>query len=253
MGVYDTEIITGYLEHCDDIGELKKQILSKLQDQRDRCKEKIEQILNESGYSCKQLALLCGVSEPAVRKWRKGSLPQNRDMFIRIGFAAGYHIDEMNSFLQRYGRCPKLYFKSLEDCVCMFVLNSKSLPHTYRCYEDVLNYVKGELERESLSEQFAYSTSQLSAYFANLDSMEEMIRFAKPVRHPIKTRIPGCMIISSHICESICTMLWMTGMSAFIPWHQSQSGLPLFVTAFQRSGTGSGSHYGKRSFLWVCT
>ena len=179
MGIYDTEIITGYLEHCDDIEELKKQILPKLQDQRDRWKEKIEQILNESGYSCKQLALLCGVSEPAVRKWRKGSLPQNRDMFIRIGFAAGYNIDQMNLFLRRYGRCPKLYFKSLEDCVCMFVLNSKSLPHTYRCYEDVLNYVKGELERESLSGQFAYSTSQLSVYFANLDSMEEMIQFAK--------------------------------------------------------------------------
>ena len=61
----------------------------------------------------------------------------------------------------------------------MFVLNSKTLPHTYRCYQDVLNYVKGELERESASEQFAYSTSQLSVYFANLDSMEEMIQFAK--------------------------------------------------------------------------
>ena len=42
MGIYDTEIITGYLEHCDDIEELKKQILPKLQDQRDRWKDRTD-------------------------------------------------------------------------------------------------------------------------------------------------------------------------------------------------------------------
>ena len=178
MGVYDTEVIADYLEHCDDIEELKRTIIPKLQDQRERWAEKIGQIFQESGYSCKQFALLCRVSEPAVRKWRKGSLPQSRDMFLRIGFAAGYDLDEMNFFLQRYGRYPRLYVKSLEDCVCMFVLRSEHLPHTYQCYQDVLNYVHTGLEREAASSQFAYSTSQMSAYFADLKSLEEMVSFA---------------------------------------------------------------------------
>jgi len=179
MGVYDTGMASDYLSHCDDIGELKGQLLPLLQDQRSRWKEKIEQILRQSGCSCKEFAALCKVSEPAVRKWRRGALPQSRNMFIRIGFAAGYDLKEMNAFLQRYGCCPQLYIKSLEDSVCMFVLNSKYLPHTYKCYEDVLSYVKTELESKAASSQMVYSTMQMAAYFANLKSMEELLGFVK--------------------------------------------------------------------------
>lgn len=179
MGVYDTTVVSDQLSHCDDITELKSQILPMLQDQRSQWKGKIEEILKTSGYSCKEFASLCKVSEPAVRKWRKGSLPQSRDMFIRIGFAAGYDLNQMNFFLQRYGRCPKLYIKSLEDSVCMFVLNSPTLPHTYKCYEDVLSYVKSQLEQEPGSSQLMYNTMQMSAYFSNLKSMEELIGFVK--------------------------------------------------------------------------
>ena len=52
-------------------------------------------------------------------------------MYIRIGLAAGYDPEEMNAFLQRFGRCPKLYAKSIEDAACIFVLSSDTLPHTY--------------------------------------------------------------------------------------------------------------------------
>lgn len=179
MGVYDTAVVSDQLSRCDDIAELKSQILPMLQDQRSRWKEKIEEILKESGYSCKNFASLCKVSEPAVRKWRKGALPQSRDMFIRIGFAAGYDLEQMNTFLQRYGRCPQLYIKSLEDSVCMFVLNSRNLPHTYKCYEDILAYIRSELEREPGSSPLLYSSMQMSEYFANLKSMEELLGFVK--------------------------------------------------------------------------
>lgn len=179
MGVYDTAVVSEQLSRCDDIEELKTRIIPMLQDQRSRWKEKIEEILKTSGHSCKDFASLCKVSEPAVRKWRKGSLPQSRDMFIRIGFAAGYDLAQMNSFLLRYGRCPQLYIKSLEDSVCMFVLNSSSLPHTYKCYEDVLSYVKVQLEQESGTSQLAYNTMQMSAYFSNIKTMEELLTFAK--------------------------------------------------------------------------
>lgn len=179
MGVYDTAVVSDQLSRCDDIVELKNQILPILKDQRSQWEGKINEILKTGRYSCKEFAALCNVSEPAVRKWKKGSLPQSRDMFIRIGFAAGYDLNQMNAFLQRYGRCPQLYIKSLADSVCMFVLNSKHLPHTYKCYEDTLAYVMSELEREPGSSLLMYSSMQMSEYFANLNSMEELLAFAK--------------------------------------------------------------------------
>lgn len=179
MSVYSTDIIGSSLNDCDDIGELKRQILPLLQDQRSAWTSKIEQILSDNNYTCKQLAGLCRVSEPAVRKWRKGSLPQSRDMYIRIGFAAGYDLEEMNAFLKRYGKCPQLYVKSLEDSVCIFVLKSEYLSHTYETYLQVLDMVRQEMQGATDIQPQAYTTQHLSAYLANLKSLEEMIDFAR--------------------------------------------------------------------------
>lgn len=179
MGTYDTGKITNFLEHCEDIEDFKSVLLPKLQNQRLMWQEKIQQILSDTGLSVKQLASLCKVSEPAVRKWKNGALPQSRDMFLRIGFAAGYGIEEMNYFLKRYGRCPQLYVKTLEDSVCMFVLRSDTLPHTYECYLEVLEYVKGELQAAAPTAQNSYDTGRMSEHFTTLRSMEQMISFVQ--------------------------------------------------------------------------
>lgn len=179
MSLYTTKAIGKTINDCADIEEFKQNILPFLPDQRSQWSKKIEQILSDRRLSCKQLAQLCKVSEPAVRKWRKGSIPQSRDMYIRIGFAAGYNLDEMNMFLQRYGRCPQLYVKSLEDSVCMFVLQSDYLDHTYDTYLKVLDMVKLEMDGAPEVERQTYTTQHLSSRFANLQSMEEMIDFAK--------------------------------------------------------------------------
>ena len=179
MSVYSTGIIESTLNECDDMEELKRRILPLLQNQRSAWIEKIEQIISGRQYSYRQLAQLCKVSEPAVRKWRKGSLPQSRDMYIRIGFAAGYNLEEMNGFLKRYGKCPQLYVKSLEDSICMFVLSSESLSHTYESYLRVLDMVKEELQGTVGVQHKAYTTRQLSEHFTNLKSLEEMIEFVK--------------------------------------------------------------------------
>lgn len=179
MGLYNTSTIGDSLKGCADIEELKETILPFLPDQRTQWSKKIEQILDERHISCRQLAQLCKVSEPAVRKWRKGSIPQSRDMYIRIGFAAGYTLEEMNSFLQRYGRCPQLYVKSLEDSVCMFVLQSKALDHTYDTYLQVLDLVKDEMNGAANEPRQSYTTQNMSTRFRNLRSLEEMIVFVK--------------------------------------------------------------------------
>lgn len=179
MNVYTTGVISSNLDNCDDIDEFKEQLLPLLQSQRSLWMEKIEQILSENSYTCRQFAELCKVSEPAVRKWRNGSLPQSRDMYIRIGFAAGYNLNEMNTFLKRYGKCPQLYVKSLEDSVCMFVLQSERLMHTYETYLNLLDLVRQEIQGTAATKEPAFTTTHLSEYFANVRSTEEMIEFAK--------------------------------------------------------------------------
>lgn len=183
--MYQTKFIAEGLESCEDIEDLKREIIPLLESQRTAWASKIGEILENKGYSCRQMANLCKVSEPAVRKWKKGSLPQSRDMYIRIGFAAGYNLEEMNAFLKRYGKCPQLYVKSLEDSVCIFVLQSSYLEQTYETYLQMLNMVRAEIqgaanaeEAQSTQEQ-TYSTQYLSAHFTNLKSMNEMVDFAQ--------------------------------------------------------------------------
>ena len=180
MPTYKTGIIESNISSCDSIEELQEQILPLLQDLRAKWVEKIEEIIHKKGYTCRDLARLCQVSEPAVRKWRKGSLPQSRNMYIRIGFAAGYNLDEMNAFLKRYGRCPQLYVRSLEDSVCIFVLQSNVLPRTYETYCDVLELLRNQMQGDKdVKEAHAYTTSHLNNCFSNLKSLEEMFAFVK--------------------------------------------------------------------------
>lgn len=168
MDIYNTGVLNDELLHCDNLEDLKKEILPKLQEQRTAWKQKIEQIMQENHYSCKEMARLCKVSEPTVRKWCKGSLPQSRDMFIRIGFAANYGLNEMNSFLQRYGRYPQLYVKSLEDSVCIFILGSKTLPHNYQTYSELLERMKVEVSGEDEAKEANYSTQEMEARLHNV-------------------------------------------------------------------------------------
>ena len=179
MCTYHTGRAWEDIGRCPDIEELKLEILPLLQDQRTMWITKLEEIMEKNNLSCKQMATLCEISEPAVRKWKKGSLPQSRDMYIRIGFAAGYDLDQMNVFLKRYGKCPQLYVKSLEDNVCIFVLQSHILEHTYESYVNLLKVVKEELDTEHVIQQEAYSTVSLSERFSQVNSLDEMIAFAK--------------------------------------------------------------------------
>ena len=179
MRTYDTGTIFDMVTRCEDLDSFNGEILSILQDQRDAWQGKINQILREMGYTTRKMAQLCQVSETAVRKWRNGALPQSREMYIRIGFAAGYDVDQMNGFLQRYGRCPQLYVKSLEDSICMFVLRSSALPHTYETYQNVLEAVKKELQQAPNTDTGVCSTTQLSDYFSSITSREEMVDFIK--------------------------------------------------------------------------
>ena len=87
--------------------------------------QKMLEILAESGLTKSAFAKRCRVSRVSVDKWCKGAIPKNRETFLRIGMAAEYDLEKMNQLLRRYGQYPELYSKSLEDCVCIYVLNHR--------------------------------------------------------------------------------------------------------------------------------
>ena len=130
------------IAQCDDLEEFKREIVPVVEDASIRWKDKMAQILAETGMTKTRMAQLCGVSRTAVAKWCAGSLPSSRDDYIRIGLAAGYGLDEMNFFLKRYGRYPGLYAKSLEDSVVIFLLNSHGLEKSYASYEQILSEIR---------------------------------------------------------------------------------------------------------------
>ena len=159
MSPYSTGIIEDELERCEDIEDFKSLVIPKLMDQRQRWSEKMTAIMAESGLSVRDFARACRVSEPAVRKWLKGSLPQSRDAYIRIAFAAGYDLGETNRFLRRYGCCPELYPRSLEDSACIFVLGSPKLKRSYDTYTELLDLMRQELQSEGAAESVDYRIS----------------------------------------------------------------------------------------------
>ena len=175
----NTEILRKQLLHFDELETFKRTFLPVLQSESAAWKEKIQEIITGNGYAKTEIAALCGVSRTAVSKWCNGSLPSSRDDFIRVGFAAHYNLREMNFFLQRYGKYPALYAKSLEDSVYIFVLNSSIFPHTYEfCWETIAKVRDCMQSAESIRENIC-STFQLDSRLSRLETIEQLADFVE--------------------------------------------------------------------------
>lgn len=176
---YMTGILHEKILQCDNLEDFRKEILNNIQTQRELWKEKVNAILAVNHYTKSEFANLCSVSRITVNKWCNGSFPQSREMFIKIGFAAHYTLEEMNQFLQRYGKYPALYAKSLEDSICIFVLNSSSLSHTYQEYEMILEKIRHEIQGISVTFQSSYETAQMLQDILSLFTEAELVEFIK--------------------------------------------------------------------------
>ena len=79
-----------------------------------------------NGYSPQKLAQKCGFNIKTVKRWcNLGHMPKGRNEFIKLGFGIGLDFDKINNLLQRYGKYPKLYPKSIEDAIFIFSINKK--------------------------------------------------------------------------------------------------------------------------------
>lgn len=176
-----SEITTGYLydvaSRSESLEEYKKLLVS-IADQKKNWIQIIKQIVSDNGYSASEFGKVCGVSRQAAQKWMNGAVPKKRETFIRIGFAAHYNLEQMNYFLQRYGRCNKLYPKCLEDSVYIFVLNSDTIEHTYQSCQSIIDLLKVELTTtEEDNQNESYETIALLESLSSLSTLPEMLAF----------------------------------------------------------------------------
>lgn len=190
LTTYNTRTLEEQVLHCDDVQSFKNDILFYLQSERDAWQEKINFIIKDNYKTKEEFAKLCHVSRTAVSKWCKGSFPNGRDDFIKIGFAAKYNLQEMNFFLQRYGKFPGLYAKSLEDSVYIFVLNSENYPRTYQFCEDIIVQIREIMKNAEDDSESLFDTVQLNNQLRTVESMEQLIAFirrnASAFREPYK-------------------------------------------------------------------
>ena len=112
------------LTKCEDIDDLRL-FLDKHSEYFTNWKAFINYLLDSGGYSYTKFARLCGISRNTIISWcENGKIPRSREQFIRIGFAVNMSVPDINDFLQRYGKYPKLNAKNIEDAVTIFSLSN---------------------------------------------------------------------------------------------------------------------------------
>ncbi len=174
---FETVFIREEIARCEDIAELKERIFPMLRTQQEQWAKRINEIIAESGMTKSKFADMCGVSRVTVNKWCSGAIPRNRETFFRIGMAVGYGRDKMDQLLQRYGRYPALYPKSLEDCVCIFVLDREYGPETLTRYNYILNKIKGNIVREDPAQQEDLATELFDEKLSTVKTEDDLERF----------------------------------------------------------------------------
>ncbi|MBR3518390.1 MAG: helix-turn-helix transcriptional regulator [Lachnospiraceae bacterium] len=183
----DQRIQTAYIREealdCLNIEDLKENVLSGLRTQQAEWAEKIKEIrklCKQKDKTCTQeeFARRCGVKRDATSKWSNGAIPRHRETFLRIALTAGYTIPETDRLLQRYGGYSGLYSKTLEDCVCIYVIEHVPEAERIDAYDRILKRI---LEKacchfpDGVTEDI--TTHRLDEKLGAVQSVEELERF----------------------------------------------------------------------------
>ena len=174
---YKTVYLKDAIIMCDNLEDLKTQILPMMKSQQEQWSRKVMEIISENEYTKKDFAEKCGVSRVTVDKWCKGSIPKSRETFLRIGMAAHYDIVKMNQLLMRYGQYPGLYSKSLEDCICIFVLNNEFGDNAAEKYKYILDRIKDNLIQNDLENKDNVDTDDFNDLLLKVSDEEALEEF----------------------------------------------------------------------------
>lgn len=176
-GEFRTEFLKDQIERCEDVEELISCVLPMIKTQQDQWSIKFNQILQENGYKKTEFAAMCDVSRVTVDKWCKGAIPKNRETFIKIGLAAGYNLEQMDVFLNKYGQYPGLYSKNLDDCVCMYVLKKAKGKEALEQYIDIRDKICADFKMEKSEESKNITTARFDAKLSAVDNQDELEEF----------------------------------------------------------------------------
>ena len=174
---FETIMIRDEISRCEDVEDLKEKVFPMLRTQQEHWAQKIREIIEESNLSKTEFAQACNVSRMALNKWCNGAIPKNRETFLRIGMAAGFDRDKMDQLLWRYGRYPALYSKSLEDCICIYILNNDRGVAALQKYDYILEKIKDKILRENTTSQAGIATAVFDDRLSDVKAEEELEQF----------------------------------------------------------------------------
>ena len=125
--------------NCEEADELKE-IINKYSPYYSNWRDYVNNVMLSNGLSYEKLGKICGFSKNTIKSWAKSNkVPKSRESFIKFGMGLRYNFQEINFILQRYGKYPKLYSKSLEDAICIYVISHYPKDENVNAYETYLN------------------------------------------------------------------------------------------------------------------
>lgn len=171
--------------NCEEIDELK-QVLNQYSPYYAAWNNYINDVLLNNGLTYENLGDLCGFSKNTIKAWAtENRIPRSREKFIQFGLGIRCSLNEMNYILQRYGKYPRLYSKSLEDAICIFVISHYTEDENVKAY-DIYNELKKKfLEEIQIKNKRRFlldsknETSKMENEIVEMKDLQEFKKFVK--------------------------------------------------------------------------
>lgn len=171
--------------NCEEIDELKE-ILNTYSTYYSQWRDYINNIMLSNGLSYEKLGKKCGFSKNTIKSWIKNNkVPKSRDSFIKLGMGLRFNLQEINYMLQRYGKYSRLYSKSLEDAICIYVISHYPKDENVQPYDycvqlksKFLNILKTKNKRKYLADS-TNETFQAEEKIQKLQNEDELVEFIR--------------------------------------------------------------------------
>lgn len=167
------------LVKCEDLDDMQL-FLDRHSEYFTDWKAFINYLLDSGGYSYTQFARLCGISRNTVISWcEDGKIPRSREQFVRIGFAVNMSLNDINDFLQRYGKYPKLNAKNIEDAVTIFsICNHLNYDQRLELTNHFVSILEHVLNERKYNKEYTYfSTNQIESELLTIKSLMDFETF----------------------------------------------------------------------------
>lgn len=171
--------------NCEEIDELK-QILNKYSPYYSNWRDYVNNVMLTNGLSYEKLGKKCGFSKNTIKGWVKNNcMPKSRENYIKFGMGLRYNLQEINFVLQRYGKYPRLYSKSLEDAICIYIISHYPKDESINPYDEYekikanfLDILKTKNKRKFLADS-PNSTMDIEKKIIGFSNEKELMDFVR--------------------------------------------------------------------------